>query len=158
MRTRYVVAAVALLGFGTYLTHLWSPSATPPEVRIVQPVSTLPADRAALSGVWESVGSETIHTRLVVEEIHDQWAAILLVWGDHPEGQYPGGYLRGKAKVQPDGTLHLHQLGEISFRLSEDWNSMIATQERGGRLGVVAMRRVPPETALTALSGPQENK
>jgi len=150
MKIRASIVVLALACLSGYVITIWSPRAR--ESRILQPSPLVPAELAALSGVWETIGAAHIPTRLVVENVHDQWATILLAWGDHPEGKFASGSLRAKAKVMPDGRLFWRQLGEFTFQLSDDWNTIVAKQDQGSREAVVLLRRVPSDAPLGTLT------
>ena len=150
MKIRAFIVVLALACLSGYAVTVWSPPTQ--ESRIVPPASTVPTELAALSGVWEAIGSTHIPTRLVVENIHSQWATILLAWGDHPEGKFAGGWLRAKAKVLPDGRLFWRPMGEFTFQLSEDWTTIVAKMGHGGREATVLLRKVPSGAALATRS------
>jgi hypothetical protein len=88
----------------------------------------------------------------VVENVHDQWATVLLSWGAHPEGNFAGGSLRAKAKVLPQGRLHWRYLGEFTLQLSEDRTTVVAKQDRGGREMVVFLQKAPSDSATGTLT------
>jgi len=92
-----------------------------------------------------------------VENVHDQWATILLAWGDDPAGRFASGSLRSRAKVLPDGRLFWRHLGEFTFQLSEDWTTIVAKQGQGGREAVVLMQRVPSDATLGTLTARTED-
>jgi hypothetical protein len=150
MKIRACIVAFALSGLGGYAATAWSPPTR--DSWIVAPAPTVSTDITALSGVWEASGPTHIPTRLVVEQVHDQWATILLAWGDHPEGKFARGSLRAQAKVLPDGRLFWRHLGEFTFQLSEDRTTIVARQDGGGREATVLLRKVPSGTALATLT------
>lgn len=154
MKIRAFIVILALSGLTGYLITVWSPAAH--ESRIVQPGPDLPEELTAFSGVWEAFGAPRMPTRLVVENIHDQWATILVAWGDHPEGKFTAGSLRAKAKVLPKGRLHWRHLGEFTFQLSEDRTTIVAKQDQGGRETVVLLRKVPSDLTTGSLTAKSE--
>jgi len=52
----------------------------------------------------------------------------------------------------PDGRLFWWHRGEFTFQLSEDWTTIVAGQDQGGRKAVVLMRRVPSDSTLGTLT------
>jgi hypothetical protein len=143
---------LAIISVGAYIATVWGPSGVPPTPRIVQPAPDAPAEVAALSGVWEGLGPDSLPTRLVVEDVHDRWATVVYTWGDHPEGKFYRGWLRVRALVFPGGKLFWRHPGEFVFQLSDDWTTLVGKREQAGRTATSLMRRVPTGTALSALT------
>jgi len=152
MKVQIVFAVIAIIVGGAYITTVWGPSSVPPTPRIVQPTPETPAEAAALSGVWEGLGSDSLPTRLVVEDVHDRWATVVYTWGDHPDGKFYRGWLRVRAVVFPGGKLFWRHPGEFVFQLSDDWTTLVGKREQAGRTATSLMRRVPTGIALSALS------
>jgi hypothetical protein len=71
---------------------------------IAQPANNVPAEVASLAGVWESARGQVFASRLVVEEVHPEWASILYAWEDDSNGQFKAGWVRTRAKILPGGT------------------------------------------------------
>ena len=152
MKIRIAVVVLALACLGVFVATVQIPPAVSPEGRIIRPASIVPAEVAALSGVWEGIGPDAIPSRLVVEDVHENWATILFAWGDNSHGQSAGGSLRAKAKVLPSGGLYWRQVGGVSFHLAPDRTTLVVTLDKGGRESVRLMRRVPAEGAPTVLA------
>jgi hypothetical protein len=129
-----------------------APAAPDPKTKISQQPSTLPADVAALSGIWEGIGPDALPTRLVVKDIHENWATVLYTWGDHPDGKFQQGWLKVRAKVLPGGKLFWRQPGGFSFQLSEDRTTLVGKRERSGVSAVSLLHRVPSHAPLNLMS------
>jgi hypothetical protein len=91
MKIRIAILILALACLSGYVATVWSPPAPAPEARMVLPTPDVPAEAAALSGVWEGIGPDSLPIRLVVEKVHKNWATVIYTWGDHPEGQFQRG-------------------------------------------------------------------
>jgi len=152
MQLRLTYLAIALLCVGIYLVAASTRPAVSPNTQIMQPAPGVPAEMAALSGVWEGLGSEDLPIRLIVESIRGHLASVVYTWGDHPEGKFFRGWLRVRASVSPDGRLYWRHPGEFTFQLSEDWTTLVGKREQGGKTATSLMRRVPTGIALSALS------
>lgn len=155
MKIRIAILILALACLSGYVATLWSPSTPASQPRIVKPTPDLPSDVAALSGVWEGIGPDSLPIRLVVEKVHETWATVMYTWGDHPEGRFQRGWVRVRAKVHPEGKLFWRHPGDFTFQLSEDWTTLVGTRDQGGLRVTSLMRRVPADTALSALSSGQ---
>ncbi|HSB72090.1 MAG TPA: hypothetical protein VLT62_22400 [Candidatus Methylomirabilis sp.] len=145
MKLRIAVVVLALACLGVYVATVQTPPASSPEARIIRPVPSVPAELAALAGIWEGLRPDAFPSRLLVYDVHEDWAAILFTWGNHPDATYGGGSLHARAKVLPGGKLFWRHMGGITFQLSEDWTTLVVCQEVGGREAVGLMRRVLPE-------------
>jgi hypothetical protein len=152
MRFRLAYVALAFLCVGIYLIAASNRPPVLPDNRITQPTPDVPAETAALSGVWEGLGPEDLPVRLIVESIRGHLANVVYTWGDHPEGKFHRGWLRVRASVSADGKLFWRHPGEFTFQLAEDWSTLTGKREQGGKTATSLMRRVPSGTALTALS------
>jgi hypothetical protein len=152
MRFRLAYVALAFLCVGIYLIAASNRPPVSPDTRIAQPAPEVPAEIAALSGVWEGLGTDDLPIRLIVESVRGHLASVVYTWGDHPEGKFYRGWLRVRATVSPDGKLFWRHPGEFTFQLSDDWTTLMGKREQAGKTATSLMRRVPPGTALTALS------
>jgi hypothetical protein len=152
MRFRLAYVALAFLCVGIYLIAASNRPPVSPDTRIAQPAPEVPAEIAALSGVWEGLGPDDLPIRLIVESIRGHLASVVYTWGDHPEGKFYRGWLRVRATVSPDGKLFWRHPGEFTFQLSDDWTTLMGKREQAGKTATSLMRRVPMGTALTALS------
>ncbi len=152
MKIRIVVVAYALACLAGYMASSPAQPARAPKAMIPQPPPNLPAGVAALSGVWEGIGPGDLPARLVVEELHGNWAVVLYSWGDQPDGMFQKGWVRVRAKVWLDGKLFWRHPGDFTFQLSADRTTLVGTREQGGLAATSLMRRVPPEVALAALA------
>jgi hypothetical protein len=148
------IAGVALvLGYlGVLVVTVQNPPDTFPEAEVLRPAPALPTEVGALSGVWEGVGPKALPTRLVVEDLHENWANVLYTWGDEPDGKFQKGWLRVRAKVLPGGKLFWRHPGNFTFQLSEDQTMLVCTREQAGATATSLLRRVPSDVALTALA------
>ena len=120
----------------------------------VLPVSQVqedhPRNLAALSGSWEGTWNGFLSGRLVVEEIHGNWATIVYTWGDHQKSGGVGqGETRTRVKILPDGRL---QLGALTFAPSEDGVHLVGRWEQAGLSATVVMTRVAPGTPRNSLT------
>ena len=152
MRLRLTHVVLALVLVGAYLVTISSRPAVSPDTRIAQPDHDVPAEMAALSGVWEGLGPEDLPIRLIVESIRGHVASVVYTWGDHPEGKFHRGWLRVRASVSPDGRLFWRYPGEFTFQLSEDWTTLVGKREQAGKIATSLMRRIPAGIPLAALS------
>ena len=152
MKIRVVVVVVALACLAGYVATVSAPPAPAPAPKTAQQLQILPAGVAALSGVWEGVGPDALPMRLVVEDLHENWAVVLYTWGDQPDGMFQKGWVRVRAKVLPGGKLFWQHPGDFTFQLSDDRTTLVGTREQGGLAATSLMRRVPSDVALTALT------
>ena len=157
MKKQIAVVVLALAGMGGFALTVWNPLVSPSEGRIIRPAPGALADGAPLAGVWESTEPGTVPSRLIVEGVRENWATILFAWGSHPDGKYTGGSIRARARLMPDGTLFWRQLGGLTFRLSADRRTLVATREPADQEVIALLHRVPSEAALSALS-PEESR
>ncbi len=143
---KFVLSLVALVlaALGVYVIGASYPFATSPDVQVIRPAAGVPIELAALSGIWEGIGPDAVPSRLVVEDIHENWANIRFTWGGFPE-------IRAKARVLPEGGLYWRQTGGITFQLSEDWTTLVAIREQAGKDAVSLLQRMPRETGLAEL-------
>ena len=81
---------------------------------------TLSPATVALRGSWEGLDPTDAPRRLVVEQVHPEWAVVHYHWGDHPIGKVQPGWVRVRAKVHPEGKLFWQYGGDFTFRLSAD--------------------------------------
>ncbi len=152
MKIRVAIIILALICLGGYLVATVTPPTSPVTAALVRSLPALPPQVAALSGVWEGLGPGDLPARLVVEDLRENWAIVSFTWGEYPEGRFYKGWSRVKAKVLPDGRLFWWHPGEVTFQLSEDWNSLVGTREQGGRTTTSLMRRVPLGIALNPIA------
>ena len=152
MKIRIAIAILALACLAGYVATVWSPSALRSSLLAGPSAADVPAAVAALSGVWERMGPDDRPARLVVEDLRGHWATVLYAWKAPSEEESPGDWIRVRALVFPDGTLFWRHPGAFTFQLSEDWTTMVGKREQGGTTTYSLMRRVPEETALTALN------
>jgi hypothetical protein len=82
-----------------------APLSSPPTVTITPPAADLPADLAALSGIWRGAWDGVLPTRLAVEVLERDAAVVVYAWGDHPSGRSQGGWIRRHVPVLPSGSL-----------------------------------------------------
>lgn len=151
MKIRTVIVVLALACLSGYVAVTWSPPVPAPARALVESVSVLTTETAALSGVWEGFGADDLPMRLIVEDVHENWATVLYSWGDQPQGMFQRGWVRVRARVLPNGKLFWRYPGDFTFQLAEDWMTLVGTREQGGSMATSLMRRVPSDVALTAL-------
>ena len=152
MKIRVAIVVLALVCLSGYVATTWTPPSSSPEPRIVQPAPDVPAGSAALSGVWEGMGPDDLPIRVVVEDVHENWAIVTYTWGEHPDGRFQKGWVRVRAKVLPDGKLFWRHPGDFTFRLSEDWTTLVGIREHWSGTANSLMRRVPSGVALNTLA------
>src|SRR5262249_1768116 len=78
----------------------------PPEGHVTPPSADLPREAAAFARTWEGAWNNVVSSRLVVEDIHADSARVVYAWADHPQGRFPGGWMRVDAQVLPGATLY----------------------------------------------------
>jgi len=163
MTTRAAWLVCGIVVFGAY-TVLAVRTPTPlgsPEIRITPPSPHLAPRLAALSGVWEPAQRSFAATRVVVEQINETWATILLTGrGDSPENPN-GGWERVRARVSPDGEVRWGYPVRFALRVAEDGATLEGKSERAGvaarttfkKVGAfVGLAGVTPQTTLTEAS------
>jgi hypothetical protein len=119
---------------------------------IIPPAPTLPFETRALSGVWEGVWGQRVPGRVVVERLHPEWASVFIAWGDSSRDGIPGGSLRMRAKILPDGRLHLAHPFQMTLALSDDGLNLVGTRGESDPNVSIVLRRVAPDGALAALA------
>jgi hypothetical protein len=129
-------AAWLLCGFGVIGAYvvlaLCSPTLSgPPEIRITPPAPALGAKLAALSGVWEPTQDAILASRVVVEQIDESRATLLLIGRNHPPG-YPNGWERVRARVLGDGQIQWGYPTRFTLRLAESGATLETRIERAG--------------------------
>ena len=107
MSTRAAWLLCGIVVFGAYtVLALNSPMLSgPPRITITPPSPDLSPKLAALSGVWEPDQHSFPTTRVVVEQINETWATILLTARADSPGYPNGGWERVRARVSPDGEV-----------------------------------------------------
>jgi len=151
MKPRLTHVILALVIVGIYLVAMSRQPTFSPDTKIAEPLSDVPTEMTALSGVWEGLGPDDLPVRLIVERIRGHMASVVYTWGDHPEGKFYRGWLRVRASVSDNGQLYWRHPGEFTFQLSDDWTTLVGKREQGGKTATSLMRRVPAGTTLTAL-------
>ena len=157
----WIAGVAGLLGFLVALTVMVkNPAVTLLDAEVLQPVDafqqaemlqsdpSLSTEGSALSGVWEGIGPGSLPTRLVVEDLHENWATVLYTWGDQPDGKFQKGWVRVRAKVLPGGRLFSRYPGNFIFQLSEDQTTLVGTREQAGNTATSLMRRIPSDVPL----------
>ena len=79
---RIPLIVLAVLALGGFVAA--APLSSPPTVTIAPPAADLPAEVAALSGIWAGTWGGGLPTRLAVEELTRDSAVVVYAWGDHP--------------------------------------------------------------------------
>ncbi len=143
MSIRTGLLACLIVVLGGYVAFARSTTRTPesPAFKIIPPSADLSPELAALSGIWQSKQEGGLPSRLIVEEIHPNWANIVYTWGDHPTGDLKAGWTRVRAKVLPDGTLHWGFPARFTVEVSSDGMSLQGKKEKAGRVATFAMRK-----------------
>jgi hypothetical protein len=119
----------------------------PSVVHIVPPAADLAPALAAYSGLWEGTGflegrnGGAQPLRLIVERIAADSAQVLYAWGRGGSAS-PGGWVRKKATVLPDGRL---QFGDdkttFTLELAPDRESLRAKREVGSWVSQFTLTR-----------------
>ena len=139
---------LALIGLVLVLTALGPAQPVPsPDTRVAQPAKNVPSEVASLAGVWESTPGQGFPSRLVVEKVHPEWANIVYVWEDDPNGRFQAGWVRTRAKILPGGALHWRHPGDFTFRLSDDYTALVGRKDQAGRATTIVLRRGGPLVA-----------
>lgn len=146
-----MLCAVTLLGGFTFSTILPDDRSRWSEPAVESTPAMLPYPTSALSGVWEGTWGHRMPTRVVVERLHPECATVLLAWGDVPVEGIPSGSMRLRAKILPDGRLHVADPFQLTFTLSEDGRDLVGTRGPADPSVSVVLKRVAPDTALARL-------
>lgn len=113
-------------------------------MRFTPPSPDLPPALAAFSGIWEDPQGGVLPSRLIVEEIHPEWATVVYLWADHPAGYFRGGWERVRARVVRGGKLRWGYPVRFTLELAEDGMSIEGTKERAGQVSTFTMKKVWP--------------
>lgn len=151
MKSRIVIILLGVACLGGYFTVFWNTANPFLRFHSIPGASDLPHAVAALAGTWEGLGSHDLPARLVVENVRERWATVHYTWGAQSAGKFQEGWVRVRAVVFPDGKLYWRHPGDFTFQLSDDWTTLVGKREQGGQTATSLMRRVPTETALSAL-------
>lgn len=128
MSTRAILTSCAIMLVGAYMVGTEVPLGAPREdVAVAAPSASLPTATQALSGMWEGAGQGKMKVRLVVQRVHAEWASVLFTWRSEARDDVPSGWIRTRAKLLPDGALHLSYPVHLTFKLSEDWAHLVGT-------------------------------
>lgn len=148
-----ITCAILLIIGGGYVTAGRTPPgllpATAHTIRV--PDANVPGRVAALSGVWEGLRSDAIPARLVVAELHEDWAGIVYLWGDQSAGPTEGGWVRARANVQSNGTLRWRYPDDYSFQLTADGRALVGERKHHGQVETAYLQRVPVDGLRHAL-------
>ena len=136
---------LALIGLVLVLTALGpAQPVLSPDTRVAQPANDVPPEVASLAGVWEGARGQVFPSRIVVEKVHPEWAAILYAWEDDPNGRLKAGWARTWAKILPGGKLHWRKPGDFTFELSEDYTALVGKRNQAGRTITIVLHRSGP--------------
>ncbi len=111
------------------------------EITITPPSADVPRELTAYSGIWESNPGGDLPSRLIVEEIHPNWATIVYTWADHPTGEPKPGWARVRAKVVPGGKLRWAFPHKFTVDLAHDGMSLEGKREQAGKLVTFSLRK-----------------
>jgi hypothetical protein len=114
-----------------------------PPFAIIPPAPDLPATLAAFSGVWEGKWESVLRSRLIVEQVNLETAAVIYVWDNDALGQFPRGWVRITAAVLPGPALQWHSGSRFTFTMAEDAKSIRGTREVED-IAVVVMTKMKP--------------
>ncbi len=122
------------------------------EVNPSQAVSPIPYETQALAGSWGGFSKNGAPIRLVVKDVHPEWAQVLLAWGRDAEGSNPKGPMWTRAKILPDGRLCISYPAQLVLSLSEDSRILVGTTVHADPLASVVLTRTEEERPTIALS------
>ncbi|MBI4537625.1 MAG: hypothetical protein HY712_06680 [candidate division NC10 bacterium] len=149
-----MMIAVLFLGGITFDGLLPDHHATMAETRIASLSPALASETSGLSGVWEGVWDGQIPSRMVVEQQHPEWATVLLAWGEGKKGSVTPGSMRLRAKVLPDGRIHVDHPVHLTLTLSEDRMNLVGTKGPSDSTVSLLLGRIRPTDALAPLAVP----
>ncbi len=143
MKARTGLLACLIVVLGGYVAMARNTTEPPgsSEFTIIPPSPDLSPELAAFSGIWVSNPGGVVPSRLIVEEIHPNWASIVYTWGDGPIGGLKTGWARARARVLPDGKLRWGFPGKFTVEISSDRMSIHGKKEQAGGVGTFAMQK-----------------
>jgi hypothetical protein len=144
MRAPAIILGVLLTVLSVYIvaSQIQGTAVKPMEFSPSQAASPASYQTRALAGSWGGFSKNDIPIRLVVEEVHPEWALVLFAWGRNADGSRPHGSIRTRAKILPDGRLCISYPVHLIFSLSEDSRSLIGTTVNADPLASVLLTRV----------------
>jgi hypothetical protein len=154
MTTRAACLLCGIVVFGAYtVLALNSPMLPgPPNIKITPPSPDLAPKLAALSGVWEPAQRSFPTTRVVVEQINETWATILLTGREDSHENSNGGWERVRARVFPDGEVRWGYPVRFALRIAEDGATLEGKSERAGVATRTTLKKVGAFVDLTGLT------
>ena len=154
MTTRAAWLLCGIVVFGAYtVLAINSPMLSgPPKITITPPSPDLAPKLAALSGVWEPDQRSFPTTRVVVEQINETWATILLTGRDSSPGYPNGGWERVRARVFPDGEVRWGYPVKFALRVAEDGTTLEGKSERAGVAARTTLRKVGAFVGLAGVT------
>ncbi len=143
MKARTGLLACLIVVLGGYVAMARNTTEPPKssEFTIILPSPDLSPELAAFSGIWVSNSGGVLPSRLIVEEIHPNWASVVYTWGDHPTEGLTAGWARARARVLPDGKLRWGFPGKFTVEISSDRMSIHGKKEQAGSTATFAMRK-----------------
>jgi len=146
-----LIAAVFVLT-STLTGGVQVPAFSLPEARIA-PADAPSPPLLRYVGTWEGSWEGVLPSRIVVEEIHPQWASLVYAWADHPVGTFKGGAARVRAKVV-DGKLRWPFPGHFTFEVSEDGQTLVGFAKQPTDTAMIVMKRAKTAIASVHLTAP----
>jgi hypothetical protein len=143
-RTGILTCLFLVLGCYVASAGIASAIAGSPAVKITPPSEDLAPELAAFSGIWECHSHGVLPSRLIVEEIHPNWATVVYSWADHPTGEPKAGWARVRTKVFPDGKMQWGFPGKFTVEVAGDGMTIEGKKEQGGRVATFTMKKVGP--------------
>lgn len=144
MRAPAIILGVLMAVLSAYIaaTQLQGSAVKPMEFSPSQDASPTRYETRALAGSWQGFSKNDDPIRLVVEEVHSEWALVLFAWGRNADGSRPQWSMRTRAKILPEGRLSVSYPVHLIFTLSEDSRSLVGTTVHADPLASVLLTRV----------------
>jgi hypothetical protein len=102
----------------------------PKNINIVAPPADLPREIAAFSGKWTGKWDAVLNSVLIVEEINDKEAKVILAQGNYPPWPVEAGYRRIIARVifssKPSIEFEVKRIDQpvVTFEMQKDLNTI----------------------------------
>jgi len=122
------------------------------EVNRSSAASPILHETQALAGSWRGFSKNDVPIRLLVKDVHPEWAWVLLAWGEDAERPNPRDSNWMRAKILPDGWLCISYPVHLILTLSEDRRSLVGTTVHADPLASVLLTRTEEKHATIALS------
>ena len=136
LRAAWLLCGIVVVGcYGVLAVMTPAPPGTP-ELQITLPAPDLAPQLAALPGVWEAGQDGLAPSRVVVEQINETRATLLLIGPHHPPGYPKSGWERVRAQVHPDGRIEWGYPVRFTLRLAADGATLETTRD-GAAAGTI---------------------